>query len=795
MKNHKTAAPEKGPSHSSNEAIDLSDTDEKGQLSSPEVERFVESMLRMEKSKTGETNKTLTKRRSKRIKTESQPKKRRNSGIRKPTLTDVDGPTRDSEDVEEIEEIEDGAETEKMLDEDSKRGIEPEAAVALSSEAATESSDEEITIVEEKELLPRQLRRRRSLPLKVPKKDKKVKIADNVQVAEVKEEELFVENTSDTELSGVKEEEADGDEAVESELGSENEEGDAFNSESDQDTSYDGEDVKRRVNGSKKRALRGLTRNNVKEEVNPDSPIDIEDDSSSSEDDIMEDPAVIEIGSDSENEEIDEPRNIPHTTSEGPRSQIKLFSNFSHELSSTTPDPDINVDTVSIHDILGAEDLVETVQFNFNVDIDYFLTLLHPEFLKKRNKITFITGTPFLSTHPRKKELKEKCNIEEIIANLPNKFASHHTKMMVNFFAAGAVEIVISTANITQLDFNGLTQACWRSGKLYPGKTEGLTGKRFRLDLMRYLAKYKQDFTNKLLSKLDHLDYSEITVELVASAPGTYNVADIPKGDVYGFGKLRQVLERNNLLLDSEEGTHNILAQVTSLGYPFKSAKGETASVFSHILCPLFFKEWERDISPGAAAFEEHQTDFDYQPHIVFPTVDDIRHSNFGYMSGSAIHFKYKDTATHQAQYEQNIKPYLRRWNHSERTTGRELIPPHVKYYAVDNANAWKSLKWVLVGSHNLSKQAWGAPKVRSGGDVYDVSSYEVSVLIPGKEKPLVASFKRDTDKNPNREPVRFPFSLPPTPYGSHDKPWSPSADCGSKKDRWGNLHHGGFSL
>lgn len=444
---------------------------------------------------------------------------------------------------------------------------------------------------------------------------------------------------------------------------------------------------------------------------------------------------------------------------------------------------------------MGTEDLVETVQFNFNVDIDYFLTLLHPEFLKKRNKITFITGTPFFSSHPKKKELKEKCNIQEIIANLPNKFASHHTKMMVNFFAAGAVEIVISTANITQLDFNGLTQACWRSGKLYPGKTDGLSGKRFRLDLMRYLAKYKQEFTNKLLSKLDHLDYSEITVELVASAPGTYNIADIPKGDIYGFGKLRQVLERNNLLLDSEEGTHNILAQVTSLGYPFRSAKGETASVFSHILCPLFFKEWEGAISPGAAAFEEHQADFDYQPHIVFPTVDDIRHSNFGYMSGSAIHFKYQDSATHNAQYEQNIKPYLRKWNHSERKTGRELIPPHVKYYAVDNANEWKSLKWVLVGSHNLSKQAWGSPKNRSGGDVYEVSSYEVSVLIPEREKPLVASYKRDTDKNSNREPVRFPFSLPPTPYGSHDKPWSPSADCGSKKDRWGNLHHGGFSL
>lgn len=332
MKIRTRAASEKGPGHSSNDAIDLSDTGEKRQLSSPEVERFVESMLRMEKSKGAEKNKTLAKRSSRLIKPDRLLKRRRDSKIEKPTLTDVGGPPQSTDDIEEIE---DGTETENVLVEDHERGIGTEDAAALSSEdAADSSSDEEITIVEEKELLPRQLRRRRFVTLKVPKTDKKVKIAENTEVAGVKEEELFVDNTSDAEVSGVKEEE--GDEAEEH-LASENDDEDASQSESDQDSSFD---VKARVNGSRKR-VRGLARNNVKREVNPDAPIDIDEDSSSSEDDIMEDPAVIEIGSDSENEEMEEPRNIPHTTSEGPRSQIKLFSNFSHELSSVTPDPDI----------------------------------------------------------------------------------------------------------------------------------------------------------------------------------------------------------------------------------------------------------------------------------------------------------------------------------------------------------------------------------------------------------------------------------------------------------------------
>lgn len=786
---------EKGPGRSVTDAIDLSEdedlndtseskiTTKKGELSSPEVEKFVETLLRMERKERGSKKNGSEKGKIKR--------EARNAKTGQKASPVKKEPRRKNLQVEDIPEVK-----EELPSQTSKNTSYGDSF--FTAEDMIDSLDsEEIVVLDEKELLPRQLRKRRSSLNALVGNGLKPKIrrreADNAsrtagatpkkQLPTVKNEKAKkpVEagpRSDEASNSGLRAQENGEIEDKEIPLDVDSSE------ETDEEESVDKMPRSKRTNGAA---------SGIKVETNPEQ-LAI-DDQSDDQEDNMKPPAIIEIGSDSEEEEEEGRRSVPRTTSNGPSSQIHLFSNFSHELSSQTPNPDINVDTVSVYELIGVQDLDESIQFNFNIDIDYFLTFFHPDFLKKRRQLTVITGTPFLSTHPNRKEVEEKCNIKEVIANLPNRFASHHTKMMINFFVGGAVEIVVMTANLTQLDFNGLTQACWRSGRLYPGKTTGISGKRFRLDLMRYLARYKLEVTNNILKRIDHLDFSGITVELVASAPGTYEIANVSKGDVYGFGKLRQILERNDLLIDENEGTHNVLAQVTSIAYPFKSEKGQTSSVFSHLLCPLFFKSWQGVLPPGANSFESHQEDFDYKPHIVFPTVDDIRHSNFGYLSGSAIHFKYTESAIHRAQYEQNIRAYLRKWNYSETNTGRELLPPHVKYYAVDNGDDWKSLKWVLVGSHNLSKQAWGLPVQRSNGNLYEVGSYELSILIPKGRRQLVPSYKRDTVKDVKKEPVRFPFTLPPTPYGPQDKPWSPSVDCGTKKDRWGNSFKGSFSV
>lgn len=501
-------------------------------------------------------------------------------------------------------------------------------------------------------------------------------------------------------------------------------------------------------------------------------------------------PEIIEVDSETEDAPV-APKSS--TASSATASPIRLLFNPSYGLEQLTQDLQVNMDTVTINELVGTKDLKETYQFNFNIDLEYFLSFLHPDFSKNRRKLYFITGNSFLNVHPLKAALTKKFDITEVVASLPNRFASHHSKMMVNFFDNDEVEIVVMTSNLTQLDFGGLTQALWKSGRLKKGKTTTTLGKRFRLDLIRYLAKYKASVTNRLLKKLDHLDFSSVDVELVASAPGVYPLNDLkPAAEAYGYVKLRQVLERNGLLLDGESD-HNILAQVTSIAYPYSSRKGHTSSIFTHLLCPLLFNDWKRLLEPGAEASESHQEEFKYKPLIVFPTAREIAGSNFGFLSGSAVHFKYTTSAVHKQQYEQNVKPYLCKWGNGHET-GRERVTPHVKYYACDNGDDWQSLKWVLVGSHNLSKQAWGHPLVKSKGESYEVDSYELSVLKPGNDQSLVPVYGSDVLEGDSESiPIRFPFVVPPTPYTNKDKPWSPDVDFGSLKDRWGNTHHGSF--
>lgn len=506
-------------------------------------------------------------------------------------------------------------------------------------------------------------------------------------------------------------------------------------------------------------------------------------------------PKIIEVESESE-ELVVAPRST--SSSKGSRSTIRLLFNPSYGLGELSSDQEVNLDTVTVNELIGLKDLVQTYQFNFNVDLEYFLSFLHPDFAKNRRNITFITGSSLLNEHPLKNAFKKKFDISEVIASLPNRFASHHSKMMVNFFEEGEVEIIIMTCNLTQLDFGGLTQACWRSGRLRKGKTTTTLGKRFRFDLIRYLAKYKHNVTDKLLKSLEVLNYSSVDIELVASVPGVYPLGDLkPTGESYGYVKLRQVLERNNLLLKDDGKRHNILAQVTSIAYPYVSRKGHTSSIFTHLLLPLMFGDWKRLLEPGAQSSQEHQKQFNYKPLIVFPTGQEIASSNFGFLSGSAVHFKYTTSAIHKQQYEQNIKPYLCKWGNGTQT-GREKVTPHVKYYACDNGDDWRTLRWVMVGSHNLSKQAWGYPLAKSEGAFYVVDSYELSVFKPGKDQPLVPVYASDLLPTklkgpPKGSPVRFPFKVPPTPYTETEKPWSAEVDFGSLEDRWGNTYHGSF--
>ncbi|KAI5970390.1 hypothetical protein CANMA_000553 [Candida margitis] len=478
-------------------------------------------------------------------------------------------------------------------------------------------------------------------------------------------------------------------------------------------------------------------------------------------------------------------------------SQIKLLYNPSYPQEDL---PKVNQDTVRVADLIGSADITETFQFNFCVDLPFFLSFLHPSFKTEKKKIVFITGNKLLDpSNEEANSIKTNYNISEVHATLPNRFGTHHTKMMINFYKDNSVEVVIMSCNLTRLDFGGLTQMIWRSGRLLTGETTRTRSSRFKMDLIAYLRTYSKPQVDSLARSLESYSFSGIDVELIASSPGRYNLNQ--DCSHYGYGSLFDALKRNNLLIDNKDKVrhYNVLAQTSAISYPFAVEKWATAGVFTHLLCPMLFSKDEefKLLAPGKESLRNHQSNHNYTPSIVFPTVGDVAASNVGFMAGQAIHLDYSRSFVHKNYYEQAIKPYLRKWNSGEGNllTGRERVMPHVKLYMCDNGDEWGSLKWCYMGSHNLSKQAWGSRKgnkfVDDDPSQYEVSSYELGVLVvPKTGTTMKASYLKDKGSEDAVSYVRMPFKLAPTAYSKDEKPWSGHVSYGKLRDTKGNTYN-----
>lgn len=478
-------------------------------------------------------------------------------------------------------------------------------------------------------------------------------------------------------------------------------------------------------------------------------------------------------------------------------SQIKLLHNPSYPEQDLTC---VNQDTVRIHDLIGSLELKETYQFNFNVDLPFFLSFLHPTFTARKRKLVFITGNKLLdSADEETKSIKSSYNILEVQANIPSRFGTHHTKMMINFFHGNSAEVIIMSCNLTKLDFGGLTQMIWRSGRLARGNTTGTKSIKFKSDLIGYLRTYEKPQIDTLATALETFSFLGIDVDLIASSPGHYDLNN--EEPHYGYGSLFDACKRNDLLIDNRDKSHhfNVLAQTSAISYPFAVEKGATAGVFTHLLCPMLFSKNEKFclLAPGAQSLRRHQLKHNYTPSIVFPSVDEVAASTVGFAAGQAIHFDYSRSYVHKNYYNQAIKPYHKKWDSGDVKvfTGRERVMPHVKLYMCDNGDNWETIKWCYMGSHNLSKQAWGSRKgnkfVNNDPSQYEVNSYELGILVtPRPNTKMKPSYLSDAGTEGGVTYIRMPFKLPPAAYSDNDKPWSGHVSYGELQDNKGNTYN-----
>ncbi|KAF5093921.1 hypothetical protein D0Z00_003792 [Geotrichum galactomycetum] len=448
-----------------------------------------------------------------------------------------------------------------------------------------------------------------------------------------------------------------------------------------------------------------------------------------------------------------------------------------------------NVGAVGLRDLIGAPDLTTMWQFNFSIDIPFVMEHVHPRALPTL-KAHFVTG------EKAGDDTKEMLLIQSMLCVYPNnisvhtvllqkRYASHHTKMMILGFGPdpAQIQIVIHTANLKDFDWDNMTQGVWMSprlARLKPGQTNT---SQFFHDFCDYLYNYGT-ITRDLVKMLSCYDFAPIRAVLIASVPCSTRrgCKDYTK---YGLHRLHAEVAKLALL---SSDTDHIVANVSAI-----SSLGPTND---YLINQVF-----RALN-GCTANREPPI----ATKIIFPTVQDVMDSLNGFDSGIAIH--YRQSEFYMKAQTRYLKNYLHAW--AAERAGRARAAPHIKtYLRVDST--WSHIKWFLLTSANLSKQAWG---IESKAGVYEVQSFELGVLLhPGLFSEsndascvdLVPVWKNDdfeTQESRNsgpaqtdatsgattirqvRIPIRMPYDLPPEPYvAGRDRAWDSGVSY--EKEDW----------
>ncbi|KAF2746320.1 phospholipase D/nuclease [Sporormia fimetaria CBS 119925] len=517
--------------------------------------------------------------------------------------------------------------------------------------------------------------------------------------------------------------------------------------------------------------------------------------------------------------------------------------------------PAENVDTVSLRDILGDPMIKECWNFNYLFNLHFVMEHFDPD-IRNLVKLNVVHGF-WKRDDERRLSLEEQAthypaeNIKLISAYMPNPFGTHHTKMLILIRHDDLAQVVIHTANMIERDWRNMTQAVWRS-PLLPLLPENQfqsesgtqpqseqknpsaigTGKRFKVDLMRYLSAYASRLKD-LRSQLIPYDFGAIHAAFIGSTPSREKPSEAQPDlrTSFGWPGLREILSNVPVSSSTTPATSSsktppsrphIVIQISSI-----ATLGQT---------PTWLNNFHSVLSTHSSFIPKPT--FPPQPpakpakpklSIIFPTPAEMRASLDGYASGDSIHTRLQSAA--QQKQLQYLHPIFCHWRSSsslstssskaEKSEGmfkalRGPAAPHIKTYirfsapfSLDeklpdedkgregtaeggkegNRSKDIAIDWAMITSANLSKQAWGDVENKNG-EVW-VQSWEAGVVVwPALFKEgteMVPVFGKDGceersvdekggvsggGKGKGKVALRMPYNLPLERYGEDEEPW-----------------------
>ncbi|KAJ3314939.1 tyrosyl-DNA phosphodiesterase 1 [Blyttiomyces sp. JEL0837] len=441
----------------------------------------------------------------------------------------------------------------------------------------------------------------------------------------------------------------------------------------------------------------------------------------------------------------------------GPKGNVSTSSSSSSSSSSSNATPtkylhsgikliridpaekDDNVDTVSLSDLLRLDgDLELMYQFNYMLELEWFLGHL-PSHLVPTVKMHFVI-------HPEP-------GLKEFTFPYVEQYGTHHTKMMILFFKNGAARVVIHTANLIQRDWGKKSQGAWISSKLQKQSQTQQQGpnRQFKPDLLKYLEPYGPPL-NELRRRLEEYDFTHEKAQIVGSIPGRHQQS---KGSLklWGHMRLNDILKKNVDLSETCRASSSLIAQFSSVGSLGKDDKW-LVEEFGRSL-------WESRNGRTLSSSPNLK--------LVFPTYAQVRDSNQGWSAGNSIPFSNENWMKQ--------KSYMQRMLHSwiAEKAGRAPAMPHIKTFCRLNESTGE-ICWMYLGSHNLSKAAWGTLQIKN--TQLFIRSYELGVIV---HPDLFKSLKFDDENSGNVKSssnskavvvVRLPYDLELQKYEKDDEPW-----------------------
>jgi len=329
---------------------------------------------------------------------------------------------------------------------------------------------------------------------------------------------------------------------------------------------------------------------------------------------------------------------------------------------------------------------------------------------------------------------------------LPIAFGTYHSKFFLVQYERG-LRVIIHSANLIYPDCNNKTQGVWFqdfplksvdntdkdamqnkqqqhqacSSPPPPSSSYNISTSSFERDLQQYVTSLglPPPLTRQTHNIIALHDFSSARAHLVASVPGYHKGSAAMNS--WGHLKLRTLLNGEDILSGgNNSNNHQLVAQFSSLGSIDEAwLEGE----FRTSLQASKDSSKVQPPQPGPTGMA-----------LVWPTVSEIQNSLEGWLAGNSVPGPLKNVT------KPFLQPYYAKFG--GQVVARQRAMPHIKTYLRWDVET-REVGWLFLGSHNLSKAAWGA--LQKKGSQFMIRSYELGVLItPSTEERYRSSW--DTD-------------------------------------------------